>query len=108
MEDRFGKMPKPAEDLVRLVSLRCLGKKLCVEKIILKSGRMNLLFVNSQNSTYYDSDIFGAVISYVLENPKKCILREQESRRSMIVQDIIDVEGANQVLSTIIKQGSAG
>lgn len=108
MEDRFGKMPKPAEDLVRLVSLRCLGKKLCVEKIILKSGRMNLLFVNSQNSTYYDSDIFGAVISYVLENPKKCILREQESRRSMIVQDITDVEGANQVLSTIIKQGSAG
>ena len=108
MEDRFGKMPKPAEDLVRLVSLRCLGKKMCVEKIILKSGRMNLLFVNSQNSTYYDSDIFGAVISYVLENPKKCILREQESRRSMIVQDITDVEGANQVLSTIIKQGSAG
>ncbi len=102
MEDRFGNMPKPAKDLIELVPLRLKGRKLGIDKIILKNGRMNLLFVNDQSSAYYDSDMFGAVINYAMANPTKCRLREQENRRGLIVQDIPDVESASMVLSSIL------
>ena len=99
--DRFGSVPHVGEELMRVVPLRRLGKSLGCEKIILKQGRMSLFFVSQQDSPFYQSEVFGRVISYISSNPRSCQLREQNGRRSMVVNDIPTVEAAVQILTSI-------
>ena len=101
LQDRFGAIPDVAEELIRVVSLRRYGKQLGCEKIMLKQGRMFLYFVSNPDSPYYQSDAFGHVLDYVTTNVRRCNLREQNGRRSMVVTDVPTVEEAVSVLRTI-------
>ena len=55
MKDRFGEIPEEGEELIRVVTLRRLGKCLGAEKIFLKAGRMVLYFVQNEKSAYFNS-----------------------------------------------------
>jgi len=99
--DRFGPIPGVAEELIRVVPLRRYGKELGCEKIMLKQGRMFLYFVSNPNSPYYQSEAFGRVIDYVGRNVRRCNLREQNGKRSMVVSDVPTVEEAVRVLSSM-------
>ncbi len=101
LQDRFGSIPAVAEELIRVVPLRRYGKELGCEKIMLKQGRMFLYFVSNPNSPYYQSDAFGHVLDYVTTNVRRCNLREQNGRRSMVITDVPTVEEAVSVLRTI-------
>ncbi len=61
MKDRFGEIPEEGEELIRVVTLRRLGKCLGAEKIFLKAGRMVLYFVQNEKSAYFESKAFRAV-----------------------------------------------
>ena len=62
--DRFGAIPPEGEELIRIVPLRRIAKRLGIEKIFLKSGRMTLFFVSNPDSPYYQSEaILASVIS---------------------------------------------
>lgn len=99
--DRFGKIPKEAEELMLIVPLRRLAKRLGVEKIFLKAGRMTLFFVSNPDSPYYQSAAFGKIIDYMSYNPRMCNLRDLNGRRSMVVKDITSVKDAVKVLEDI-------
>ena len=101
MIDRFGSMPDVAEELLHVVPLRRLGKQLGCEKIMLKQGRMFLYFVQNANSPYYESDTFGKVIEFATQNVKRCSLREQNGKRSMVIADVPTVEEGVRVLQSI-------
>lgn len=100
--DRFGKIPPEGEELIRIVPLRRLGKRLGVEKITLKAGRMILYFVSNQESPYYQSEAFGKIIDYMSKNPRNCNLREQNGRRSMVITKVENVETAVKILQEIV------
>ena len=104
--DRFGKIPPEGEELIRIVPLRRLAKRLGVEKAVLKGGKMILYFVSNPDSPYYQSAAFGKIIDYMAKYPRVCNLREQNGRRSMIVKDITDVESAVRILQEIVSLGS--
>ena len=99
--DRFGAIPAVAEELIRVVPLRRFGKQLGCEKIMLKQGRMFLYFVSNPNSPYYQSEAFGKVINFATANVRRCNLREQSGKRSMVVSDVPTVEEAVRVLSSV-------
>ena len=99
--DRFGPVPPCGEELMRVVSLRRLGKQLGCEKIMLKQGRMFLYFVSRADSPYYQSEAFGHIISYATTNVRRCNLREQNGKRSMVITDVPTVEEAVRVLTAI-------
>ena len=99
--DRFGKLPRQAEELLHVVGLRRLGKQLGCEKIMLKQGRMFLYFVSNMNSPYYQSDTFGRIIDYATANVRRCNLREQNGKRSMVISDVPTVGEAVAVLKKI-------
>ena len=101
--DRFGKVPHCGEELMRVVTLRRLGKGLGCEKIMLKQGRMTLYFVSQNDSPYYQSDIFDHILSYVAQNPRRCQFREQNGKRSMVIADVPTIETAVQLLQQIAK-----
>ena len=100
--DRFGKIPPEGEELIRIVPLRRLAKRLGAEKVFLKGGRMVLYFVSNLDSPYYQSQSFGKVISYMTKYPRNCNLREQNGKRSMVVKEISSVEAAVRVLQEIV------
>ncbi len=99
--DRFGPLPRQAEELLHVVTLRRLGKMLGCEKILLKQGRMFLYFVSNMNSPYYQSDVFGKVIDYATANVGRCNLREQNGKRSMVIAKVQAVEEAVSVMKKI-------
>ena len=103
--DRFGKIPPEGEELIRIVPLRRLAKRLGVEKTVLKGGKMILYFVSNPDSPYYQSAAFGKIIDYMAKYPRVCNLREQNGRRSMIVKDITDVDSAVRILQEIVSLG---
>ena len=102
LEDRFGPVPPETEELLRIVPLRRLAARLGVEKVFLKGGRMTLFFVSNPDSPYYQSAAFGKMIDYMMKYTRRCDLREQNGRRSMLVKDIPNVETAVSVLQEIV------
>ncbi len=103
LQDRFGKIPQQALELIRLVTLRRIGRELGIEKIYLKAGRMSLFFVANPDSPYYESEAFGAILAYAAQNPMLCRLREEGTKRSLLISDVPDVEHAITLLTTIIQ-----
>jgi transcription-repair coupling factor (superfamily II helicase) len=99
--DRFGPVPKEGEELMQVVALRRLGKRLGCEKIMLRQGRMNMQFVSNPDSAYYQSKVFDRVLDYASHHVKQCDLREVHGRRLMSVSDITSVEAAVRVLRDI-------
>ena len=100
--DRFGPIPAVAEELIRVVPLRRLGKQFGCEKIMLKQGRMFLYFVSNSDSPFYQSEAFGRVLDYVGRNVRRCSLKEQNGKRSMVVSDVPTVEEAVRILGSIL------
>jgi transcription-repair coupling factor (superfamily II helicase) len=99
--DRFGTIPTVAEELIRVVPLRRYGKALGCEKILLKQGRMFLYFVSVPDSPFYQSEAFGRIINYATSNIRRCNLREQNGKRSMVIADVPTVEEAVCLLQAI-------
>lgn len=102
LEDRFGTVPPEAEELLRVVPLRRLGARLGAEKIFLKGERMTLFFVSNPDSPFYQSRAFGQAIEYMMKYTRRCDLREQNGRRSMVVKDVGNVETAVSVLQEMV------
>ena len=99
--DRFGPLPPQAEELLHVVALRRYGKALGCEKIMLKPGRMFLYFVSNARSPFYQSEAFGRIITYATTNVRRCNLREQNGKRSMVITDVPTVGEAVKVLKQI-------
>ena len=102
LQDRFGQIPKQADELIRLVTLRRMGRELGIEKIYLKAGRMSLFFVSNPDSPYYESEAFGAILAYAAQNPMLCRLREEGTKRSLQVSDVKDIDSAIGILRAIL------
>ncbi len=101
LQDRFGQIPKQADELIRLVTLRRMGRELGVEKIYLKADRMSLFFVSNPDSPYYESEAFGAILAYAGQNPMTCRLREEGTKRSLLITQVPDVEHAISILNAM-------
>ena len=99
--DRFGPIPHEGEELLQVVPLRRLGKRLGCEKLILKQGRMQMQFVSNPDSPYYRSAAFDKVLQYIGCNLRSCNLKEINGKRSMVVNDIATVGEAVKVLRSI-------
>ena len=101
LQDRFGKIPEKGEELIRIVRLRRIARKLGIEKIVLKAGKMLIFLVSQTDSAYYQSEAFDKLIRFVQKNHKRTQLTEKNNRRSLTVQAIDTIEKAVKVLEEI-------
>ncbi len=103
MKDRFGELPPEGEELLRIVPLRALGRKLGAERLTLKGRRMTLSFVSNINSPFYQSDTFGRIINFATSSYSRCKLDESRGHRRMIINDVPSVECALTTLRKILE-----
>jgi len=102
LEDRFGKIPHEGEELMLVVPLRQLGKKLGCERIFLKQGMMKMQFVSNLSSPFYRSHTFSKVFQYAASHPAKCRLRELNGKNLMQVAGVRTVGEGVAMLREII------
>ncbi len=101
LEDRFGRIPDMARELIRIVPLRRAARQLGIEKIVLKQGAMHLFFVGDENLAYYQSPAFGRILAFVQGEVERCHLREVRGRRSLVVDRVPTVSEALALLRSI-------
>lgn len=99
--DRFGPVPRQGEELMLVVPLRRVGRRLGCEKIILRQGRMQMQFVSNTQSAFYQSAAFGRIINYIGYHPRRCNLKEKNGKRSMVVSQVASVKEAVEILKDI-------
>lgn len=98
LTDRFGPVPHEGEELMQVVALRRLGKRLGCEKITLRQGQMNMQFVSHADSPFYQSRSFERVLQFATTHIQRCELKEVKQRRLMHVKNIPTVEEAVKTL----------
>ena len=101
MTDRFGPLPPEGEELLRIVPLRRLGRRLGCERLTLKGGRLTLHFVRNTASPFYRSQMFDAVIRYATGHYRTCRLDEQKGQRRMMISGITSVQTACNTLREV-------
>ena len=89
--DRFGPVPGETQELFNTIRLRKLAKELGIEKLVLRNGAMTAYFVSDQESPYYQTDTFTAVLKYVQANPASCRMREAVGKLTLTFRDINSV-----------------
>ncbi|MDE6240784.1 MAG: transcription-repair coupling factor [Muribaculaceae bacterium] len=102
LEDRFGKVPKETVELLRIPRLRRLARRLGIEKVVIKQSVMYLYFVGDNNVAYYQSPMFGRLLNFLQQNPRRVKIRERNGRRSFAISDVETVEAAVDILQSVI------
>lgn len=98
--DRFGKIPKQGEELIRVVRLRQLGKELGFEKFILREKKLRCLFVSTLPD-YFQSETFGRVLNFFQEHSRRCRLEEKNGKRLLMIDKIDSIREAISLLEKI-------
>lgn len=100
--DRFGPVPREGEELMQVVLVRRLGRKLGCEKIMLRQGVMSMQFVSNQSSPFYQSKTFGRIIKYVMDNPRRCNFKDSKGHRLIKISNVPSVAEAVVVLKSML------
>ena len=103
LRDRFGEIPQVGEELIRVMQLKWAGKRLGIEKVSLKQGRMALYLPSNFSSLYYQSEAFSKIITYASWHPRETKLRDGD-RRSLLVKDVKSIADAVKILEEIEKK----
>ncbi|MDR1653415.1 MAG: transcription-repair coupling factor [Prevotellaceae bacterium] len=101
IEDRFGKLPQEAQQLIEIVKIRWVAMDYGIERLTLKNERMTACFVSNAQSPYYQSDNFGKVLQYAAAHPHHTRLREQNGKRSIVFSNIKTVYEAMKTMEDI-------
>tara|TARA_X000000950_G_scaffold119317_1_gene149538 strand:+ start:5689 stop:9021 length:3333 start_codon:yes stop_codon:yes gene_type:complete len=101
LKDRFGEIPLETVELIKTLKLRELGKKIGLEKLIIKRGKMVGKFTSSHPS-YFESDTFTQVLSYVQKNKRGVSLKEKNQKLMMTFENIKSINDANIKVSEIL------
>lgn len=106
LEDRFGPVPHEGVELMNVVALRRVGKRLGCEKLMLKQGNMTLQFVSNPMSAYYKSKAFDSVLNYIAQHARRCDLKEVKGKRMLHVSNVSSVEEGVKILREIESSAS--
>ncbi|WP_339919184.1 transcription-repair coupling factor [uncultured Flavobacterium sp.] len=77
--DRFGPMPPRAIALMNSIRIKWIATQVGIEKLVMKQGKMICYFVSDQQSDYYQSQRFRAVLQFVQKHTDLCKMKEKQT-----------------------------
>lgn len=98
--DRFGPLPREAEDLLQVVTLRRLGKHFGCERIVLKAGHARLFFGPEDDNPFYAGRIFGQILDFATANAYRCHFKLDKGK-SLLIDDVNTIGEAVELLKQI-------
>lgn len=102
LADRFGKLPYQTNDLLDLIRLKWLGRKLGIEKIIFKNKKFRAFFPysNTKNKKFQEQ-IFEKILKFVKNNMYRCTFNEKTKGLELVITDLEYVDEGLDVLKRI-------
>ena len=107
LRDRFGPLPKQVQDLMAAMRMRWLAMEIGFEKLILKNGKMIAYFLSKQDSEYFNTPMFKAVLLYAQQHASFCKLKETNNKLIFTVERIStinDVMGIFNFIGSMVKE----
>ena len=101
LEDRFGKLPEEAMNLLKSVELKWLAAEIGFEKIVMKKGVFLGYFPDNPQDKFYQSEKFKHLLNYLTQNPSQAQLKEKNNQLLMRKDSMESIEEINQLLSSI-------
>jgi transcription-repair coupling factor (superfamily II helicase) len=104
--DRFGEIPKSTQELFSAIQLRWIAKRIGLEKMVLKQKKLVGYFIANQESLFYQSPQFTAVLKYIQNNPHTCKMKERNDKLSLVFENVNNVREAIDLLEPILEKKS--
>ncbi|HLS97006.1 MAG TPA: transcription-repair coupling factor [Sphingobacterium sp.] len=98
LEDRFGPIPQPVFELFNTLRLQWFGKEIGFEKISFKKNTLKGYFINNPKSSYFESDQFGKVLSFVQRHPTTSNLKEIKGQLRVALTNVTSIDYALSLL----------
>ena len=54
--------------------------------------------MSADNKKYFNSDIFGRILTFVQTHPKKCKMKDYKGRPILKIEDIENIEQAKAII----------
>ena len=90
------------DDLLDSVRIKWLAKNLGIEKLILKQKRMIGYFLSDQQSEFYNTPEFTAMLKYVQKNSKMCVMKEKETKNGLrLLVTFIRIDSVKKALQIL-------
>ena len=104
VSDRFGAMPEAVKDLVETVRLRWQAEQLGFEKVVMKNEVMKCYFMPSENEAYFQSPIFGKIIAFVQQRPRKSKMKEHRTRLILTFNEVNSVDEGKALFKEMLQE----
>ncbi len=101
LEDRFGALPQPVEDLFITVRCRKLAVELGFEKMSLKENVFRCFFINRPDSPYFESVTFQKIIEFLQTGTNKAKLKQTGRLFMLIANDMKNMEAIHRFLDSM-------
>jgi len=101
LADRFGKIPKQIFELFNGVRLKWIATQLGMEQMIIKGRHLRCYFISNQESSFYNSPVFGKILTYVQQHKKGIYLRETEKYLVLNIEGVTSMKEAKEQLENI-------
>lgn len=103
LRDRFGPIPEVSVELIKVVPLRMAARRLGVERLVLKGGRMYLYLVDADNKAYYNSSpALGRILAYLQREMTRTHFRNNlKGKNSVVIDDVKSVGEGLTILRDI-------
>ena len=102
IKDRFGKIPKQTKELLYVVKLRQTAKKIGIEKVVIRNEKMLCYFIKNQESTFFQSNIFGNILNKVQQLHTIVTMKEKNNKLRLTFENVKSVAQANDLLNRFI------
>ena len=103
LEDRFGKLPQEAINLLKSVELKWFAAEIGFEKIVMKKEVFLGYFLSNPQDKFYQSEKFRNIISYLQQNPHDAQLKEKNNQLLMRKDHVQNVEEIITVMEKILE-----
>ena len=92
--DMFGTLPKSTQELLKTIPLRRIAAGLFFDKIVLKQKMMVCHFIDNSESPFYQSALFGNILSFMQRNFPKTQIKETNKKLTLVIQNVPTIEQA--------------
>jgi transcription-repair coupling factor (superfamily II helicase) len=99
LQDRFGPVPSPVDDLFTTVRSRRIAVELGFEKMFLKNDTLKCFFVSNPDSPYFQSNTFNGILQFLQNGTNKGKLKQVGKNGILVVEDIANMGALHRFIS---------
>lgn len=102
LEDRFGKLPKEAVELMKSIELKWLATEIGFHKLVIKNKIFLGYFPTNPQDKFYLSEKFKRILNFLSRFPKEAFLKEKNNQLLLRKENVTTIDEVNEVLQKII------